>query len=66
MKVYSGGFTGERLYRPEMKIVVELQLQGFSKEEIREKVFEDNLFQCRSAAAMKDIFPKSLSTEQSS
>ncbi|USK68583.1 DUF1819 family protein [Peribacillus asahii] len=58
MKVYSGGFTAERLYRPEMKIVVELQLSGLSKEEIREKVFADNLFQCRSAAAMKDIFPR--------
>lgn len=56
MKVYSGGFTAERLYRPEMKIIVELQLQGFSKEEIREKVFADNLFQCRSTAAIKDVF----------
>ena len=58
MKVYSGGFTAERLYRPEVKIIAELQLQGLTKEEIREKVFNDNLLQCRSAAAIKDIFPR--------
>ena len=40
MKVYSGGFTAERLYRPEMKIVVELQFNGLGKEDIREKVFD--------------------------
>jgi len=58
MKVYSGGFTAERLYRPEVKIIVDLQLQGYNKDEIREKVFNDNLLQCRSAAAIKDIFPR--------
>lgn len=56
MKVYSGGFTAERLYRPEVKIIVDLQLQGFTKDEIRNKVFEDNLFQCRSLAAIKRLF----------
>lgn len=58
MKVYSGGFTAERLYRPEVKIIAELQLQGLSKDEIRDKVFIDNVLQCRSEAAIKDIFPR--------
>lgn len=58
LKKYSGGFTAEHLYRNEMKIIVELQQQGLSKEEIREKVFTDNLFQCRSESAFKDLFPR--------
>lgn len=58
MKVYSGGFTAEHIYRNELKIVANLQLKGLSKEEIKEKVFEENLFHCRSEAAMKDIFPR--------
>lgn len=58
MKVYSGGFTAEHLYRNEMKIVADLQLKGMSKQAIKDKVFEENLFHCRSEAAMKDIFPR--------
>lgn len=58
MKVYSGGFTAEHLYRNELKIVADLQLQGLTKAEIKVKVFDENLFQCRSEAAMKDIFPR--------
>lgn len=58
MKVYSGGFTAEQLYRNELKIVANLQLQGFTKQEIKEKIFEENLFSCRSEAAMKDLFPR--------
>lgn len=58
MNVYSGGFTAERLYRSEVKMIAELQLQGLSKDEIRQQVFIDNLFQCRSEAAIKDIFPR--------
>ncbi|GGE54767.1 DUF1819 family protein [Priestia taiwanensis] len=58
MKVYSGGFTAEHLYRNELKIVASLQLQGMSKQAIKEKVFEENIFHCRSEAAMKDIFPR--------
>ncbi|MED0986700.1 DUF1819 family protein [Bacillus paramycoides] len=58
MKVYSGGFTAEHLYRNEMKIVAGLQLKGMSKQVIKDKVFEENLFHCRSEAAMKDIFPR--------
>ncbi|MBE2917752.1 DUF1819 family protein [Anoxybacillus flavithermus] len=58
LKIYSGGFTAEHLYRNEMKIVVDLQLQGLSREEIKAKIFEENLFHCRSEAAMKDLFPR--------
>ncbi|UOY92502.1 DUF1819 family protein [Ectobacillus sp. JY-23] len=58
MKVYSGGFTAEHLYRNEMKIVADMQLKGLSKQEIKERIFEENLFHCRSEAAMKDIFPR--------
>lgn len=58
MKDYSGGFTAEHLYRNEMKIVVDLQLQGLTREEIKEKVYEENLFHCRSEAAIKDLFPR--------
>ncbi|OKA33832.1 hypothetical protein BJR07_25680 [Bacillus cereus] len=58
MKVYSGGFTAEHLYRNEMKIVADLQLKGMSKQAIKDKIFEENLFHCRSEAAMKDIFPR--------
>ena len=35
-----------------------LQLLGLSKKEIREKIIEENLFQCRSEAAIKDLFPR--------
>src|SRR5690606_41601069 len=41
-----------------MKIIVHLQLQGLSKEEIKKKVFEENLLHCRSEAAIKDLFPR--------
>lgn len=58
LKKYSGGFTAEHLYRNEMKIIVHLQLQGLSKEEIKKKVFEENLLHCRSEAAIKDLFPR--------
>jgi len=58
VKVYSGGFTAEHIYRNELKIVANLQLKGISKKEIKDKVFEENLFHCRSEAAMKDMFPR--------
>jgi len=58
LKKYSGGFTAEHLYRNEMKTIVHLQLQGLSKEEIKKKVFEENLLHCRSEAAIKDLFPR--------
>jgi hypothetical protein len=58
VKVYSGGFTAEHLYRNELKMVVALQLQGLSKQEIKKKIFEENLFHSRSEAAMKDLFPR--------
>ncbi|WKU21127.1 DUF1819 family protein [Priestia megaterium] len=57
-RVYSAGFTAEHLYRNEMKLIIDLQLQGLSKQEIKEKVFEENIFQCRSEAAIKDLFPR--------
>ncbi|MFZ7942658.1 MULTISPECIES: DUF1819 family protein [Bacillaceae] len=58
MKVYSGGFTAEHLYRNEVKLVANLQLQGLAKQNIKEKIFDENLFHCRSEAAMKDLFPR--------
>lgn len=58
MKVYTGGFTAEHLYRNELKIVAALHLQGLSKQEIKDKILEENLFHCRSEAAMKDLFPR--------
>lgn len=58
LKKYSGGFTAEHLYRNEMKIIVHLQLQGLSKEEIKKKVLEENLLHCRSEAAINDLFPR--------
>jgi len=55
---YSAGFTAENLYRNELKETVKLQLAGMNKTEIRELVFEENRFQCRSEAAIKDLFPR--------
>ncbi|WP_284035630.1 DUF1819 family protein [Neobacillus sp. 114] len=58
MKIYSGGFTAEHLYRNEVKIVSNLQLRGLSKLDIKKQVFDENLFHCRSEAAIKDLFPR--------
>ncbi|CAI8826359.1 putative inner membrane protein [Priestia megaterium] len=57
-RVYSAGYTAEHLYRNEMKLILDLQLQGLSKQEIKEQVVEGNIFQCRSEAAIKDLFPR--------
>lgn len=58
MKIYTGGFTAEHLYRNEVKIVANLQLKGLSKSGIKKRIFDENLFQCRSEAAIKDLFPR--------
>lgn len=58
MQNYSATYTPEHLYRNEVKLVVDLQRKGLSKLEIRDKVIEDNLFQCRSEDAIKRLFSR--------
>jgi len=55
---YSAAYTSDHLYRNEIKLIADLQRKGLSKQEIRDKVIEDNLFQCRSEAAIKEMFPR--------
>jgi hypothetical protein len=58
MQKYSSAYTSDHLYRNEVKIVTSLQLKGLSKEEIRQKVTDENLFHCRSESAIKEMFPR--------
>jgi DNA-dependent RNA polymerase auxiliary subunit epsilon len=56
MQEYSAGFTSERLVKNEMKLVIQLYLDGKTKEEIRDLVIDENLFNMRSIASIKETF----------
>ncbi|MBC2579374.1 DUF1819 family protein [Clostridium sp. DJ247] len=58
MQEYSGGFTSERLIQNEMRQVIELYLEGKTKDEIRDIVIDSNLFNMRSVAAIKENLGK--------
>lgn len=58
MQEYSAGFTSERIVKNEMKIVIEFYLQGKSKEEIRDTVIDENLFNARSVSSIKETLGK--------
>jgi hypothetical protein len=58
MQEYSAGFTSERLVKNEMKLVIQLYLDGKTKEEIRDLVIDENLFNMRSIASIKETLGK--------
>lgn len=58
MQEYSSGFTSERLIKNEMTVVINLYLQGMRKDEIRDVVIDENLFNMRSVAAIKENLSK--------
>lgn len=58
MQEYSAGFTSERIVKNEMKIVIQLYLEGKTKEEIRDLVVNDNLFNMRSINSIKETLGK--------
>lgn len=55
-KDYSAGFTKEKWSDNDIAIVLELKLQGKTKNGILEKVTENNLFQLRSPVSIKNRF----------
>ena len=58
MQEYSSGFTSERLVKNEMKLVIQLYLDGKTKEEIRDLVIDENLFNMRSIDSIKETLGK--------
>ncbi|MBZ9624419.1 DUF1819 family protein [Clostridium sp. FP2] len=58
MQEYSSGFTSERVIKNEMTQVIRLYLQGKTKDEIRDIVIDENLFNMRSVAAIKESLSK--------
>lgn len=58
MQEYSAGFTSERLVKNEMRLVTALYLKDKSKEEIRDLVIDENLFNMRSVDAIKETLGK--------
>lgn len=58
MQEYSAGFTSERLVKNEMKLVIQLYLDGKTKEEIRDLVIDVNLFSMRSINSIKETLGK--------
>jgi hypothetical protein len=60
MQPYSSVFTGDKLYKKEIRVVLELKSQGYNDQFIREKIITENLFQLRSERAIKDTIGKVL------
>jgi len=58
MQKYSAGFTSERLIKNEMTQVINLYLLGKKKDEIRDIVVDENLFNMRSVASIKESLSK--------
>lgn len=58
MQIYSAGFTGDRLFRNEMRTVISLELDGKNKKEIREIIYEQNPFQMKSFNAIKETLAR--------
>ena len=53
---YSAGFTKEKWSENEFEIVIPMMLQGMTKQEIFEKVAEDNLFQLKNYLSVQYRF----------
>ena len=53
--VYNGGLTREQFLFYEIKIVASLITQGFSRDEIAEKIIDENLFQFPTERMFKSI-----------
>ena len=58
MQEYSSGFTSERLVKNEMKLVIKLYLDGKTKQEIRDLIIDENLFNMRSINSIKETLGK--------
>lgn len=58
MQKYSAGFTSERPVKNEMKLVIELYLQGKTKDEIKDIVIDENLFNMRGVPTIKETLGK--------
>ena len=58
MQEYSSGFTSERLLKNEMTQVISLYLLGKTKDEIRDVVIDENSFNMRSVASIKESLSK--------
>ena len=53
---YSAGFTKEKWSEDELEIVIPMMLQGMEKQEIFEKVAEENLFQLKNYLSVQYRF----------
>lgn len=53
---YSAGFTSEGWFQQEIEYVLELLHKGLSREEIKSKVLEENIFLLRSESAINKRF----------
>ncbi|PUB09609.1 putative inner membrane protein DUF1819 [Paenisporosarcina sp. OV554] len=58
MMKYSAGFTGEGWFQNEIYIVLSLKVEGLSRNDMLDKILEQNLFQLRSEASIKERFQK--------
>ena len=58
MQEYSSAFTSERPVKDEMKLIIELYLQGKTKDEIRDIVIDKNLFNMRGIPTIKKTLGK--------
>lgn len=58
MQEYSAGFTSERIVKNEMKLVIQLYLNGKTKEEVTDLVIDENLFNMRSIDSIKETLGK--------
>ncbi len=54
---YTSSLTSEPFLYEETKIVVELRLQGYSNEEIREKIIKDNVWAYKSMKQATRLIP---------
>ena len=52
---YNGGLTREQFLYPEMKITASLVCQGLSKDEIYQRIYNENLFQFPTERMLKSI-----------
>jgi hypothetical protein len=55
---YSAGFTGEGWFQNEIYIVLSLKVEGLSRNDMLDKILEQNLFQLRSETSIKERFQK--------
>lgn len=56
-KKYSSGMTGAAFLLFELKQVSKLKLQGLTNDEIKRRVFDENLFQYKRVTSLKRVYP---------